>query len=178
MGERRGIAIVVAVAIAAASAATLMIAPGCTTHKCDPVDQVNVPGGTAPEKKFPNAGFTHDPNIWESGTVEGPWVPYQHQQTLFVEFRNAAPRPVEQIDVYISNAEAPYDTNDIFAIATGNVAELQWVGSAGINIRNNTCQDYFARVVVTFAANAADASAPLDAAADAAQDAPADAGTE
>jgi hypothetical protein len=180
--EARGVAVVVACASLVTGAATLIATPACSTHKCDQAETVTVVAGA--DDGVP-AGFLHDPDTWESNPMDAPWRAYFHEQVLVLDFGAAPRREIENVAVYVSIAGAPLDAGDIIALATGNLAEITVnrtppddAGSGGtyhLNIHNNTCQDYYARVVVTFEHE--DAGANGDASSDAAPDAT-DAGTE
>jgi hypothetical protein len=168
----RAIAVVGAIALAIACGATAAATPACTTHQCDPAAAVTVAagsGGGAP------AGFLHDPDTWESNAIDAPWRPYFREEVLVLDFGSPPWRAIESIAVYVSIVGAPLDAGDIFAVATGNLAEISVTrvspddaGNPGIfhlNVHNDTCQDYYARVVVRFAPNGA-ASVTGDAGAD------------
>ena len=170
MGERRAIALVVATAIAGSAAAMAATTPACTTHKCDdpPLNVIGV------DQKHV-IDFI-DPNTWESSPIDGTWIDYGHRQNIFLYFGGVDDAglpthpPVEEVLVYISSDKNPVSAHTNFGLVGGNGAELTYdEGGAGVHILNNTCAEYYARIVVRFAPMT---PSPLDAAADAVQDAP------
>lgn len=131
-------------------------------------------------------GDLPEPNTWESTPIDGNWVHYPPEVTIHVEIPELANRTVINTQVFLSpvfnpNAVPPdgSDPNN-FAEASGNLAEIEQVltqfgdpngPNAGkqvlsLEVLNGTCAEYYARVLVIVAPDAADAGTADDAAAD------------
>jgi hypothetical protein len=134
---------------------SVMPTTACTTHQCDPPPEIDVfdsdDGGSGPI----------DPNTWESNPLESPWLNFHGMQTytfhLPPEF---AGRRIALTQPYVSVADDPVGEASPWVAISGNATE--WFLQPGpngapsdppvISVLNDTCAQYWLRVVVTFAA--------------------------
>jgi hypothetical protein len=171
------------------------LAQGCTVNSCVGAFLVLDcdPSGTCPYKdpsglehgaSPPTAAISADGHVWESSAIRAPWIafPAQRAYQFLVPFpRNTRPTSIE---AYVSVTEMADD--DQWVNAAGNLAEVSYVTRAEsdlgfwVKVHNDTCANYYLRVVVrgeVFDSDAGDAGAP-DAGADVPSDASADAGND
>jgi hypothetical protein len=152
----------------AGAVAALAPTPACTTHQCDPPTPLNVP-----EDVGRTAGQV-DPNTWESSPLDAPWLNCPGMMTYALHMPQFAGREVLLITPYLAVGGDPVSSNGVFVPAAGNATEFVLQTDAGvpfdppiINVLNDSCAQYWLRVVVTFAAVSAS-----DGGADSESDAP------
>lgn len=131
---------------------------GCFGHQCDP----------SFARLEPSVGRLVDENTWESGPIEGEWLDYAPQRWITIPLAQLGNRLPTSVLVYVSGNSRPVGSasQSSFALATGNLASIQWVSSEAIMVHNDTCAQYFARVVISVASPAsaaADAAVAADA---------------
>lgn len=90
-----------------------------------------------------------DANTWESTPLDADWIPFTRQRVVFVQMNGLAGRTPSVILPYVSADKNPIRTGSNWVIAPGNLAEQSGAGPGSITVRNNTCADYFLRLVVT-----------------------------
>lgn len=95
-------------------------------------------------------GRLFDPYTWESNPIDSGWLPFPGQREWIMTLRDAKTSAriagqVLQITAYVSSNNVGSDGT----LAGGNLAEVRMVTSNVIGVRNDTCADYFVRVVVT-----------------------------
>jgi hypothetical protein len=146
-------------AFGCASAAVAAIAvPGCFGRECD--------GITAEWGLAPNQGEFLDPDTWESSPVDGKWLKFGPKSTwvLHVPSWQASGREPAEFFAYVSSAESPNDGGDDafpnWTLAVGNLAEFQAAFPGRVNVHNDTCSQYYVRVVLRAPLAATDAGAP------------------
>jgi hypothetical protein len=123
-------------------------------------------------------------NTWESTPIDGNWIHYAPSVTVHVEIPELANRTVINTQVFLSPV---FDPNAVppaggapnnYAEASGNLAEIEQVltqfgdpsgPNAGkqvlsLEVLNGTCAEYYARILVIVAPEAADAGTEDDAA--------------
>lgn len=140
------------------------------------------------EVKFgatPGEGSLVDENTWQSTPLDGQWIPYPHHRTYVFNFggKFRGRRPSAAY-VYISANDKPNDFGSNFTLAGGDTATIGLLNEDGMYLRNNTCADYYVRVLVEMEpvkaspdAGASDAAGDTDAPSDgAAREAGADGG--
>lgn len=137
-------------------AAVLVLAPGCYGRQCDgSVDYYGAKEGQ---------GRMLDSNTWESNPIEGSWLAYPGQRTWVFDIPQLDGRTPTILDAYISGVQTPATTGH-FTEGSGNLVLFLQTRANHIEVRNESCSDYFLRLVIrTEPSN--DAGAP-DAAADA-----------
>jgi hypothetical protein len=185
--------------------AWMLAAEGCTTRACE--------GDYLDWNTDPRAanGNWIDDTTWESNPVDGEWFYFPHQRSWRFAFAGPVQEngdgKVEVVEpiVYVSPDRWPNAIGGNFTVGSGNIAEVAEsnyiildgarVPSNTILVHNDTCADYYVRVVLhvrpapkpadapdagpdgaTDAAN--DASTSTDAPIDAVQDGPMDATIE
>lgn len=123
----------------------------------------NCDGDTVVYGRVPGEGQLTDPDTWQSTPIDGDWVPFTKQRIVFFEMRDLGDRLPETVTPTIS-AERNPNRDGNWTIGAGNLAEQSGAGPGRIAIKNNTCADYYIRLVVT-ASPRPPATAPADAAA-------------
>ena len=138
------------------------VASGCYGHNCDGDAQVF--------GRTPGEGRLLDADSWESNPIDGDWIPFTKQRVWYFEMRDLGDRTPALILPYISAEQNPVRDNGNWTLGAGNLAEQSGAGPGRIAIKNNTCADYYVRVVAVAsprpptvsvpAASASDASTP------------------
>lgn len=145
MGDRRP-STRAALGAALAALVGLAAAPGCATKECEG-DSLSY-GGRAGE------GRIVDRDTWVSGELDGRWIDFAPQRTVFVtipEFRGRTPLSVQ---AWISPVAVPNlpaadgAAADNFTVAAGNLAEFLQFRGDSVRVFNATCAQYFLRVLV------------------------------
>ena len=141
MADRAGTKRVVAViALWATVMGSVTIAAGCYGHICD--GDVVIYGRNANEGHLINA------DTWESTAVDARWLDFPKQRVYQFELHDLGDRlPVEPI-AYVSAQADPEHEGGNFVLAAGNLAEFSSPEKGKIVVKNDTCADYFVRVVV------------------------------
>lgn len=130
----------------------------------------------------PGEGRLIDANTWESTPAEGSWLPFPGERYWYF-YPPFPKRKIARVNVFISPSADP-NAGSQYTLASGNVAVIRQFAdpgnreNPGISVGNDTCAEFFVRVVVDAYPAAADADASADAGADAAGDAGADASTD
>jgi hypothetical protein len=132
---------------------------GCSTHQCD-ASTGDAGGGQAP---IESGGMW----TWQSSSIQSQWMPFKGNET--VSFTLPAPFLTSAkgftLEAYVSTgADQWADGGGQFVQAAGQLAEFQIVDSQHFTVFNDTCSDYYLRVVATMPA------APVDAGPDAPHD--------
>jgi hypothetical protein len=143
-----------------AFATTVMpAATGCMTRQCT--------GSTLTW----TTGDWIDQDTWETNDVNGPWIPYDGNETLTIKWTNpdgGPARTVFDVTPYIgvvgSGASNPNQDNDDggtnFTWGAGQVVEnLHWTEDSVV-VLNNSCAPYLARFIIFFRPLPVDAGTP------------------
>jgi hypothetical protein len=153
-----------------------LFAPGCYGRNCEG-DLITFGADTA-------QGRMIDENTWESSPMDGEWLAFPRQRYYVFSIPQLGGRiPSEPIG-YVSAQQTPGKAfGGNFTIGSGNLVEFTNPLPNRIDVINDTCSDYFIRIVVkvppnppaltdggTSLANVVDAS-PSDAGVDARADA-------
>jgi hypothetical protein len=172
---RKAIGITVGALATAGVIAAFAPTTACTNHQCDaPLAATVIDGGGGPDDAGVVSG---DPNAWESSPAYGPWLSFPAQITYQFRMPPAfAGRAVENTSAYLSVAPDQTDPGAVWVTGSGNAAEFYLLPAGPgdsnqaptIVLFNDTCAQYWVRVVITFAP--ADAAAPSDTGTDAADD--------
>lgn len=118
-----------------------LVASGCYGHNCD--------GTGADFGQRPGEGQLIDENTWQSGPIDGPWLPFPKRQTYFFNLNAlGADRVPTLILPYVSAQSDPLREAGNLAVAAGNLAEISGVDKGRVTVHNGTCADYFLRLVV------------------------------
>lgn len=113
---------------------------GCFGHQCDP---------SRAELKADD-GHLIDADTWESNRINEPWLDYGPQHTIRIPTDKLGGRWPTQILVYVSGNPNPVGSTPqrTFTLATGNLITVQYVSDSAVEVRNDTCAQYYARVVI------------------------------
>ncbi len=168
------------VAIIASLGVSSLLMPGCFGRECDgdeqswgpPADVYAANRDAGPDAANLDAGpdprmaqgHLLDDNTWESTAIGDDWLSYLHERSWHMNYPQLGDRQPDQITAYISANVNPNKTNDSLTAGGGNVAKFFSVLPRAGTVRNDTCADFFVRVVVH-------APPYVDAGADAATDA-------
>jgi hypothetical protein len=204
-GLRIGAAVIVA---ALAAGGALVSVQGCQLKNCDPsfadihADRDAGPGQPLVLDVDAGEGRQLDPETWESTPMDGVFKEFPGQR--YVNVYPPFPGPYSSIVTYVSADPWPsppipvtdsgdYDLSkqrpDLgnFTVASGNIAEIASINYnpfhptqiVGFTLHNDSCAQYYMRVVVTrgipdAAPQDAAVDAPIDAPVDSSSDAPSD----
>ena len=113
---------------------------GCYGHNCDGDAQVF--------GRTPGEGRLVAADTWESNPIDGDWIPFTKQRVWYFEMRDLGDRTPALILPYISAEQNPVRDNGNWTLGSGNLAEQSGAGPGRIAIKNNTCADYYIRLVV------------------------------
>jgi len=137
-----------------------LAAPGCYGRNCE--------GGLEVYGVDTSEGRMIDENTWESGPIDGTWLPYPRQRFYVFEIPELGGRKPYSPEPYISASPEPMK-NGNFILGSGNIATMSGAGPNRVNIHNDSCSDFYLRLVLHVP--------PLPPAVPAADDGGADAGT-
>jgi hypothetical protein len=152
-------------ALWAAISGAVLLAPGCYGRNCESLvaDTFGTEGGE---------GRMLDENTWESSPQDGSWLWFPRQKYYIFDVHALGGRTPQVVIPYLSAQEAPNKGGN-FTIGAGNLALLSNAIPNRIDVKNDTCSDYYLRLVVIApgvppAAGHPDGatSAPLDAGAE------------
>ena len=124
--------------------AIIALAPGCYGRNCE--------GGAETFGVDPGQGEMVSDTDWESSPPVGPWIPFPRQRRLVFDIRALGGRtPFRQV-VYLSAAAQPNVPGSGQAgnqtVGAGNIALFDNVGPNHIDVVNDTCSDFYMRLVV------------------------------
>jgi len=130
----------------AVAIAFVALAPACAERTCE--------GQGLDYGRKPGEGSLVDPDTWESTPPEGKWLHYPAQRTYFI-FPGGllGPKRIAKVTVYISPMDQP-NPDGQYTIASGNVAIVRQFPDLGdprlpgLSVRNDTCAEFWARIVV------------------------------
>lgn len=129
----------VLVGLWAVVSAAAVFGPGCYGRNCE---------GTT-ERVGANAGEGRmlDANTWESAPMDGDWLPFPRQRYYAFEIQALDSRVPYEVIPYVSPRVHPAGTSD-FTIGSGNLTLLYNPRPNGIDVKNDSCSDYFLRLLV------------------------------
>ena len=134
-----------ATAAAAASLLAMTLWVGCTPGECQSDTQS---WGSCTQ------GSMVDSHTWESGPVDSTYLDFHGGRTwLFDPSRWMGTRAPVAFQAFLSLDPQPNSAGGTgFAEPAGNLAEFLPAGSAfQVNVHNDTCAQYYLRVVLTYA---------------------------
>jgi hypothetical protein len=117
---------------------------GCATT-CDKEDlekEIRYSGGTVDA-----SGTTYETNPWT-----GPYLHFPAGRRYVIEHRLGAVPPAP--DLFVAFEEHPLKRKDGNNVAppAGNQVVIEWVDEEIIQVRNDTCSEFYLRVVATIGA--------------------------
>lgn len=143
------------VALWALVTATTFAASGCYGHNCV--------GDWANYGQNPGEGQLVDDNTWQSGPVDGLWLPFPKQQTYYFDLHELGVDRLPTLVIpYVSAQANPLQEGGNYTIAGGNLAEISGADRGRVTIHNGTCADYFLRVLVQAPQRANGAAPPAN----------------
>jgi hypothetical protein len=142
--------------------ALFLFLPSCQTKACD--GTLEIFGDK------PGQGQFVDSDTWQSNPSGDLWLPFPAQRTwLLLPPGVVGPggRRLKYPLIYISpninpnRIPGPNEFGDNFTLATGNVAEVTYRTDA-VFVHNDTCADYYVRIVLALEPNASVPDAGTD----------------
>jgi hypothetical protein len=122
----------------------LSLLPRCYGQSCDPT---RVDYGLSDGE-----GELVDADTWESQPITARWLDFPGQRTLVVHLdHKLGGRPLTEVYAWLSASPEPNNAaikNPNFALASGNLAEFHVVDDDTIEVHNDTCADYYVRVLL------------------------------
>jgi hypothetical protein len=131
-------------------------ASGCQGHECvGQLEQyVSIDGG--------DQGHLIAPDLWESTRLDAPWLHFPGQEAYALHIPEWGPGPGGQnrtfveMHAYVSNGQNPgINANqpnlpplDNWTEGTGNIVEFSYESPGLITVKNDTCADFYVRVVL------------------------------
>jgi hypothetical protein len=122
-----------------AISSAVLLAPGCYGRNCEGgVETFGTDGG---QGRMLNA------DTWESGAIDGNWLWFPRQRYYVFDIRAMNGRTPRIILPYLS-AHAEPNKGGNFTLGGGNLALLSNALPNRIDIRNDSCSDYYLHLVV------------------------------
>jgi hypothetical protein len=131
--------VVALLAVWALVSGAALSAPGCYGRNCEPA--------FAGYGKEAGQGSMIDSTTWQSNPVDGEWLPFPRQQVYFFDVPALEGQTPQVFIPYLSAQRDPSKSGD-FTIGSGNLALLFGAGPNRIGVKNDTCSDYFLRLVL------------------------------
>jgi hypothetical protein len=129
------------VALWAIVMAAVSFVAGCYGHNCD--------GDFLVYGRNPNEGHLIDADTWVSGPIDGRWIDFPRQRAYVLEMHDLGDRVPYEVQAFVSaQADPSHDPGGNFTIAAGNLTEVFSPVPGKVNVKNDTCADYFLYVVV------------------------------
>lgn len=129
--------------------------PGCYGRNCE--------GNLETFGTNPGQGRMIDENTWESSPQEGEWLPYPKQRFYSINIPGLNGRTPQIVLPYLSAAPNPRKTGSNFTLGSGNLTLIVNVGPNHVDIINDSCSDYYLRLVVVASPfPSGDASIPVE----------------
>ncbi|MDF2691882.1 MAG: hypothetical protein K0S65_265 [Labilithrix sp.] len=123
-----------------AISAAALIAPGCYGRNCE--------GGVENFGAEPGQGGMIDENTWESSPMDGTWLWFPRQRVYFFDIPPLGGRVPKLVVPYVAASPQPQINGGNFTVGAGNIALLSGVRANHVDIRNDTCSDYYLRLVL------------------------------
>ena len=117
----------------------VLLAPGCYGQNCE--------GGAETFGSEITDGHMVTPDVWESSSQGSKWLWFPRQHVYFFDIPALGGRVPYQTTAYLSAEEEPNKSGH-YTQAAGSVAVFSGVGPNRVDVRNDTCSDYYLRVVL------------------------------
>lgn len=121
-------------------ATVIFAAPGCYGENCN--------GGFVQYGDDPGQGHMIDDTHWESNGVTEAWLPFPRQRGYGFNIAALGGRTPYNWTAYLSANEHQNEPGANNVIGAGNIAEFVNVRPNGLDVRNDTCSDYYIRVTI------------------------------
>jgi hypothetical protein len=131
--------VVVLLAVWALVSGAALSAPGCYGRNCEAAYS-----GYGTEA---GQGSMIDATTWQSNPVEGAWLPFPRQQVYYFDVPALGGQTPQVFIPYLSAQREPAKSGD-FTIGAGNLTLLFGPGPNRIGVKNDTCSDYYLRLVL------------------------------
>jgi hypothetical protein len=122
------------------SCALFFATPGCYGRNCE--GSIEVFGVDAGQ------GNMVDENTWESSPNDGVWLSFPRQRYYIFDIRALGGRTPTLYLPYLSASPEPQKSGFDNTLAAGNLAKFKNVSPNHIEVLNDTCSDFFLRLVV------------------------------
>ena len=110
---------------------------GCVDRRCEPAAPLFINARAVGDTRFETVSITEE------------WADFSHQRMLVIKLPSGVSKGVTSVLAYVSPTALPTsDPYASFALAAGNLAVVSVDAPDTIRVRNDTCADYFARVVI------------------------------
>jgi hypothetical protein len=117
-----------------------LLAPGCYGRNCE--------GGVEVFGVDAGQGEMLSETRWQSTPFEGTWLWFPRQRLYIFDIPALGGRTPDVVWPYLSAAPEPMKTGDNFTAGAGNIALLSGVGPNRVSVKNDSCSDYYLRLVV------------------------------
>jgi len=117
----------------------VVLAPGCYGQNCE--------GGAESFGSEITEGQMVTADVWESSGQLDKWLWFPRQRAYFFNIHALGGRIPYETIAYLSAEEEPNRTGH-YTLGGGNVALFSGVGPNRVDVRNDTCSDYYLRLVV------------------------------
>jgi hypothetical protein len=117
-----------------------LLAPGCYGRNCQ--------GDTQTYGAEPGQGHMLDDNTWESNDQREPYIPFPRQRIIVFDIRALGGRTPAIVLPYIAPAPDPYENGNNASPGGGNLSEILNPSANHVELKNDTCSDYYLRLVV------------------------------
>ncbi len=116
-----------------------LAAPACYPRNCD--------SGVETFGTKPGEGQMVTEDVWESTGQQDHWLWFPGQRTWVFDVSALGNRTPYETTVYMSAQEEPNRTGN-HTEAGGNIALLSAVGPNRVNVTNDSCSDFYLRLVL------------------------------
>lgn len=126
-------------------AGVIFAAPGCYGRNCESsLETFGIDAGQ---------GEMVSDTQWESSPTVGQWIYFPRQRAYIFDIRALGGRTPYDWNIFLSAASEPNVPGSRSAgnqtTGAGNIALVQNVGPNRVDVVNDTCSDYYLRLVVT-----------------------------
>jgi hypothetical protein len=119
--------------------AALFLAPGCYGRNCE--------GDAMGYGSLPGQGRMLDDTTWESSPIDGAWLHFPRQRYYFFDIPELGGRLPSVVIPTLSAVQVPDDGGDS-TLGAGNIALLLNYHPNHVEVKNDTCSDYYLRLVI------------------------------
>ena len=114
--------------------------PGCYGQNCN--------GGFVQYGNDPGQGHMTDETHWESNAVTEAWLSFPRQRGYTFNIQALAGRTPFNWTAYLSANEYQSQGGANNVTGAGNIAEFFSVRPNGLDVKNDTCSDYYIRITI------------------------------
>ncbi len=114
-------------------------APACYGRNCE--------GTSVVFGKEAGQGSMVNSTTWQSSPIESEWLPFPRQQLYYFDVPALGGQTPHLVLPYLGATREPAKSGD-FTLGSGNLTLLYNPGPNRIAVKNDSCSDYFLRLVV------------------------------